>query len=360
MKKIPKNFCWRPFTEIYMELKNNTFKPCCRFDHALPMSDIGVNLHADVRNDILADRWHPGCDYCQKQEQNNIKNSHRTQYTGPRDIKLIQENRFQPKTLDIALGKICNLACITCGEHCSSKWYSENRRMDPAAAKYKITENDVLTDIKIWKHVEQITLHGGEPMYMKSASRLIDWLIDQNLAEKIHISFYTNGTVINSNIMGKLLEFRKVSIGFSLDATGDRFDIIRWPAKWSEVQHNFLAVREYENIDVSINYVYSMLNACHFADDMHYFYDNMSNKIGVNVLINPDYYSACHLPEQTKAQLIQLYDKHTITQTGITCLQMPGSMDKLHVAIQKLRHLDKYRDTNSKLLFTEDLHYLFD
>jgi len=361
MKKISKSFCWRPFTEIYMNIPINTYKPCCRFTLPKNMNTMDTDLHADVRQAILNNRWHPGCISCQTLEENGSKNTHRTQYIGPRDPTLIKDNRFLPKILDIRLGSTCNLACIICNEQNSSKWYSENRRMSADKNENISVEADVPTDKKLWASVEEIVLHGGEPMYMKSMFKLMDWLIDENLAGNIKIRLYTNGTIINQNIIERLLKFRKVDIGFSIDAVNDRFYTVRWPGNWSEVRDNFLQVSEHKNIDTSVNYTYSLINSCFFVDDIDCLLKEFGDiEIGVNALVNPEYYQAKHLPDHVKNKLITDYDKHFITRQCIPLLQTPGSPDRLQVAIEKLQQLDKYRNTNSKTLFTDDLHYLFD
>jgi hypothetical protein len=90
--KFPKTFCWRPFTEINIG-QGEKYKPCSCF-RSTKEFNINDDIHKEIRDTILDNRWHPGCSLCESIEASGNKNSHRLKYFGPKDKSLILENKF--------------------------------------------------------------------------------------------------------------------------------------------------------------------------------------------------------------------------------------------------------------------------
>ena len=67
----------------------------------------------------------------------------------------------------------------------------------------------------------RVRLSGGEPLLSKNIDRFMEMIP----TEQIHFSVNTNGTVVYP-----LPKFKSVNIELSIDATGDLFESMRYPA----------------------------------------------------------------------------------------------------------------------------------
>jgi hypothetical protein len=79
---------------------------------------------------------------------------------------------------------------------------------------------------------------GGEPMLEKQVELVLDHLIEHGAAGHVTIEMNTNCTVLREPLLEKLLRFRQVTLGLSIDAVGDCFEYIRYPARWQTVRRN--------------------------------------------------------------------------------------------------------------------------
>jgi radical SAM protein with 4Fe4S-binding SPASM domain len=129
-------FCYSPWTNIDISPDGN-LSPCCKYQFNegekrfnIKHNTIEEYKNSDVLNNIKQafDRqeWPHGCDRCRIEEQNNIKSKRQLdyerwqQYYDQCDLAL---TGFI--TASIAFGNTCNLTCITCGPHASSRWQRE-------------------------------------------------------------------------------------------------------------------------------------------------------------------------------------------------------------------------------------------
>jgi MoaA/NifB/PqqE/SkfB family radical SAM enzyme len=347
MKKLSKTFCWRPFTELYVNLHQQTHAPCCVFYPKIKGVDL-IDPNKDIRNATLNEEWHSGCSSC---KNNNNKNSHRLQYFGHRDTQLVIDNISAVYSIEIALSNTCNLACITCNEKSSTRWASENARMSGLEGlKSRKPELSYIFNLDIWKNVKTLKLYGGEPMYIKETPVILNWLIDHGIAENIMLEFYTNGTVYNESIANLLSKFKSVRIGFSVDGVKDRYEVIRWPAIWSELVENFKKISTLPNVESHIIYTYSILNAYNVIDDFDIIRSELTDNISVNFVSFPDYYAARNIPEDDKKDLINAYRDDIIASKLINDISQLGSVELYETAIKQLKHLDRWRNTDSSIL----------
>ena len=354
VKPLPKNFCWRPFTSLYID-KYGYQSPCCGYSEKEKFNPFNSDYHKDIRNDISKKLLPNGCfQKCISLENKGVTWTDRTNYAGPTDMNLIKNNQFQLKQLELVIDNVCNLSCITCGSIHSSKWIAENKRMgieDSTETTYMNIE--FLKDPLLWEFVEVLIIWGGEPFYSKRSLDLINWVVENDLAKNIELNIYSNGTVLPNNAKEITSKFKKVRYGFSIDGIDERFETLRWPAKWNTVYSNFLKAGTLPNTEISITYTYSMLNACNAYEDITYLTKNFSENLTPNMLVYPDYYAARHLPNNVKKSLIEQYKHNKITQTFIPELEADRSEIKYREAIALLEKLDGFRNTNYKVLFND-------
>jgi len=90
-----------------------------------------------ARRLMLSGQWPgQGCEYCQSIEQAGGVSDRQHQLTGDHHVDRIPPElltdptavEVTPTVLEVYFNNTCNMACVYCGEHFSTKWADENRR----------------------------------------------------------------------------------------------------------------------------------------------------------------------------------------------------------------------------------------
>jgi len=351
--------CYRAFTELYIDIDNKHHKPCCQFNTSTKYNGL-EDFNKTIRNDNLKNNWSAGCENCQTAEEN--KNlSHRLFPNHLPDQSLIENNKFILKHLELRLDTVCNLACVTCDSGSSSKWSSEDERMyGKTVSKNNHLDYNWVLDRKLWENVESLNLYGGEPFYSKKLKTILSWLIANDFSQNIKISFYTNGTIFNEQIIEMLNKFKCSVISISIDGVGQNFEIIRWPAKWSNILDNIERLKKIKNSEISITYTVSILNIFNIKNDM-IILKNITENIAFNLLERPEYYNIQNIPEKFKVKLIKDLGLDSTFAGIIKKLKINGNNKVLKECIDRLKTLDKFRNTYSDSLFPENfINFLLD
>jgi uncharacterized radical SAM superfamily Fe-S cluster-containing enzyme len=364
MTTFTDTFCLRPFTDLVFD--SDKVKPCCYFLSKYNKKyDKIENANIEVRDYIKQNKWHAGCENCRKTEQDGNTKSHRLNFKQDYDdfdYKLFLENNFVLKNLEIRVDNNCNIACVTCFSHSSTRWSAELKRMnefDPSKNKIN-TDIDTLLTYEIWKNVEKLTLYGGEPMYNKKVEKILTYAVENNFSKNIDVHFFSNGTLFNEKIISKFEKFKSVAIGFSVDGVHERLHVIRWPAIWEDIVKNFNKLKNIWNVHLYIIYTYSLLNACNTKEDLEVLRNIFKCPVVPNLVINPSYYAPRHLPEYTKLRLIEHLKTEPFFEYLIAELQQIGNIKELKYGLQQLVNLDRYRNTDSSILFPPEVWAISD
>lgn len=215
----------------------------------------------DMRNGIKV----PACRSCWVEEENNIRSvrsSLNEQYSSY-DLKF----EDLPKKIDLHIGNTCNLKCRSCNASQSSAYLQEDAQLNspsditgyiknyykksPGISKNFNFDNDYLWEdiFKILHSVETIQFQGGEPFFTPKHRSIIDYCIEHDLAKNIELFYSTNGTIFPEEYIESLKQFKNVTISFSIDGVGKRFEYLRHPACWTDVVDNiqkFIAVNKFK------------------------------------------------------------------------------------------------------------------
>jgi hypothetical protein len=133
-----------------------------------------------------------GCEYCEKIEraggtsdrQQQLQANHvgeitpRELYADPASVEVV------PTILEIYFNNTCNMSCLYCGSHFSSKWEEENRKFgvytntaDTVSFGWDRKQPDLDYDRMLedfwrylagnnrYQHLRQYQIAGGEPFY---------------------------------------------------------------------------------------------------------------------------------------------------------------------------------------------------
>jgi hypothetical protein len=116
-------------------------------------------------------------------------------------------------------------------------------------------------------NLKQVYFAGGEPLLIKEHKLFLEEIIRQGYADKILVRYNTNGLLVNDEIIELWKKFKKVKVGFSIDAVGDRNYYIRYPSDWAIIERNLHKLDSTpDNIQVSIATAIQILNIKHLPE----------------------------------------------------------------------------------------------
>jgi len=218
------------------------FRPCCFYkeDNLPSFTNINEYLNSDflknLQHELLTqDELPAGCRGCQTIESKNLLS-----------IRQLKNNFFQNvileqtdiQELDIFPSNTCNLTCVMCVPKHSSAIALEEKKLGWITKIYNFDETDLILDsLKQLSNLQYIHIAGGEFFYSKHCLKILDAIIEAKIP---NVEFITNGTICDDKHIAILKEFKNLSIRFSIDGTGDYYELIRHPANWDEVKKNVL------------------------------------------------------------------------------------------------------------------------
>lgn len=178
-------------------------------------------------------------------------------------------------------GSICNLACVTCGPEASTRWQQELKiPIVPGNAR----EIDQMIVQKA-RAMTGVIICGGEPMLNRSSETMLE-----NLRSEQNVRVHFNGTVLPSqSFLEKSHRFQNLNYCFSLDGTQERFEYLRWPAKWSKVVENIIWLRDHApaNVRFAVVITVSQLNRDYYQEVVDWVGEVIpQNRQGVPTVIN--------------------------------------------------------------------------
>jgi MoaA/NifB/PqqE/SkfB family radical SAM enzyme len=186
--------------------------------------------------------------------------------------------------LDLRLGHTCNLKCVMCSPHDSSKWTQD---YDKLMSK---TDNQTIVKQIFWNksqfnnywherpelweeifdqipNIKQLYFAGGEPLMIKEHTRFLEEIVSRGYADKIIVRYNSNGLLVDEYIIDLWSKFKEVRLAFSIDALTDRNHYIRYPADWDTIVKNLHRLDNTpDNIKIGIACAVQILNVKHIVE----------------------------------------------------------------------------------------------
>jgi sulfatase maturation enzyme AslB (radical SAM superfamily) len=178
----------------------------------------------------------PGCAACKADEDNNLP-SLRSKYVN------VLEHQHKTKIVDLEIfpGNACNLSCLSCNPSLSTKSGQEYAKLGWIKQPKTINhETRALEEIKRLPDLESVGFIGGEFFVTKQNVELLDAAIERKLRTRI----ITNGTQITKKHLEQLQKISNLDVMVSVDGTAATFEFLRYPAQWTVVQSNIVALQQ--------------------------------------------------------------------------------------------------------------------
>jgi MoaA/NifB/PqqE/SkfB family radical SAM enzyme len=167
-------------------------------------------------------------------------------------------------------GSICNLACVTCGPSASTRWQQE-LGMPVVPGNPRAIDQEIINQAR---SMTGLVIGGGEPVLNFSTETLLEHANREQL-----ISVHFNGTVLpKQSFLDKSSRLQNIRYVFSIDGVGQRFEYLRWPAKWDQVIKNILWLWENapDNVEFGVNITISQLNNRYLTEIVDWVDQNIS------------------------------------------------------------------------------------
>tara|TARA_B100000941_G_scaffold290888_1_gene275603 strand:- start:557 stop:1705 length:1149 start_codon:yes stop_codon:yes gene_type:complete len=308
MAKLPEYACAYPFKgKMLMHGVPNT--PCCRFHHRF----LGPNDHndfEDIRKLMMENKWHPGCYKC-KIDEANKGSSMRTEAD---EFFKDFDDTIRLEYLEITVGRLCNLACLSCGSEYSHNWDKDELALgisnQQKITKLKEVQEYDLDNINIddLKYVKYIKVTGGEPFLHKQFLNLIVRLANHGIAEQIHLEIFTNCTWFPPKLEhDALLKFKQIDLSPSIDGVGTTNDLLRYPSKWDKIEATLDKWIEFKDatgrLKIATATTLSVINAPQLHEFIHWARVHKGIDVILQTVEEPHYMSIRHWPDWYKKTL---------------------------------------------------------
>lgn len=339
----------------------------------------------EIRDSLENGIRHDACSHCW-QEEDGGRNSKRMRDNKRYDHEL-KTNIIQPYTglakLELNLGNTCNIKCRTCHASISSTWMKEDYDLNYAKKgttykeygtmmrKFHRTYDDdspFWDDLKNNLHtIRQFDFYGGEPFLSKPMWEVLRICVEKGYAKDIELHYNTNGTVWPKEI--ELWQhFKCVNLSFSIDGIGERFEYMRYPAKWDEVNVNMEKARqfnlEHKNLLICWCITISTLNAYYLPETINEHHTKWRDfGIYLNLVHNPQHFNISRMPPHIKLKVAEQMDSiqgdtvHNIKAQvhGIRGFMTNGDFnhEQWRRFMQLVDKHDKYREQDFHKTFPE-------
>jgi hypothetical protein len=154
---------------------------------------------------------------------------------------------FRLRNLDYNCDNICNLKCIMCSSYYSSAWIEDEIKLGRKVnLKIKPTKHNSLFYTMDANSIHNLYFNGGEPLMTRDHINVLNHIIAAGAAPQVAVNYSSNGTFgITDELKSIWSQFRKVNIGFSIDAAHEVYELVRYPASWAEVSANLIEYRRH-------------------------------------------------------------------------------------------------------------------
>lgn len=326
-----KTFCIMPWIHTATQT-DGSVQLCCVAD---PFKELNLNnltweevwnsnQYKDARLKMLANKPVNQCKNCYKEEQSGIT-SHRqnenavwsNEYSPLKihEIRNMVNNTHEDGSIDTGiisvdfrLGNTCNLKCIMCRPHDSSKWVSDakilaNSLTSEAKWDWQHKSSIVIEKFEWYKNqkfwdsfyesshnIKDLIFAGGEPMLIKQHKELIKHLVKTGHSKNVEIRYHTNGTIVDDELIELWETFKKVHIMISLDGPELINSYIRYPSDWNEIVKNIHIYDQipYNNILLNFNCTIQAINIVYLPEFVEWISSQNFKRIGQHVHANKD------------------------------------------------------------------------
>jgi organic radical activating enzyme len=321
------------------------------FSNTTPLEAWNSDYMRETRRTMMAGKVPASCTKCFAEESKGVVSKRMwetsTWMERETDITdLLNETkedgsvREEIKYLDLRLGHTCNIKCVMCSPHDSSKWVKDWKVLEPqledpevkrqmqwdkSAFNNKWHENEIFWD-QLYKQIpylQEVYFAGGEPLMIAEHKKFIQEIVRSGHNRHIRLRYNTNGILVDEELIDLWKNFELVKVGVSMDAAGPRNNYIRYPTDWDTVERNLhMLDGTPDNIRPSIATALQIFNIKHLPDFVHWKVTSNFRKVNteeirgiragggllnMHLLYIPTFLSIQILPKEDKKEIRELF-----------------------------------------------------
>lgn len=338
-------FCMLPWMHMHAFPDGRAY-PCCLSEYWYPVGDLRKNTMEEVwnqdgyktmRKNMLDDKPCKECTKCYEQEKNGFfsmrNDSNRNYGHHIKEVESTHEDgthpEFKIRYWDVRFSNLCNFSCRSCGPIFSSNWYNDHIKLynrkpdvlgrDMARVEYTTGDEDSMMEQMLphLPHLEQVYFAGGEPLIMREHYFMLEKLIEAG-KQDVRIQYNTNFSELrfkDKHVFDYWKNFKNVSVGASLDASGARAELMRKGTDWAQaVDNRKRMMTEVPHVDFYVSATISAMNVLHVLDFHKEWVDQgliKAKDFNVNICQSPEWYRVDIFPQWFKEQVINpAYEAH--------------------------------------------------
>lgn len=410
-------YCPLPFIHI-SSTNDGNYRVCCYSEETvIPKTDgTAYNMRKDniievwnsdfykkLRNDLTNGIENSACTTCWKHEASGVYSKRQQSLEELKGFYIEGITEVVPTMLDIKVGSLCNLKCITCYPGASSQhqaevdqWRKNNIEVPSLIKLFDARLQTLNINIKDYNPktididiliknldaslsvAKELSLVGGEPLVNPVAHAIINHCVTMGYAKNMMLTMITNLTSLNAKILNQLEEFKHPIIMVSYDhIDSKKFEFIRHPANYKQFYLNFKMLMQNTKIEVKLSTTISIFNVFDLPDILNYF-ENISHTYHRRFIINmqyvmyPNYFNIQYLTKEQKnnitrdiTEFTNRVDEYRIFTENPDMLQLLMSIGSFmnttvdnynDVIIERARVLELYdqtRGTDWRSLFSK-------
>jgi hypothetical protein len=206
--------------------------------------------------------------------------------------------------LDLRLGHTCNIKCVMCSPHDSSKWVGDWQELYPILEDPSVKiqmrwdkkefNNKWHERNEFWNEIygqipnlKQVYFAGGEPLMIKEHKTFIKEIIKQGYQNNILLRYNSNGILVDDELIELWSKFKKVKFAISIDACFEHDEYIRFPTKFAEVERTLRLLDDTpDNIHISIATAVQVFNIWHLPDFARWKVESNFKKVNIGLVAN--------------------------------------------------------------------------
>lgn len=176
----------------------------------------------------------------------------------------------QLQYLDLRLGHTCNIKCVMCSPHDSSKWVGDWQKLIPVLQDPEVKRqmrwdkkefNNKWHERKeFWEelyaqipNLKQVYFAGGEPLMIREHKTFLEEIVRQGYEQNILLRYNSNGILVDQELIALWSKFKRVKFAISIDSYEERDEYIRFPTKFADVERTLRLLDDTpDNIHISI------------------------------------------------------------------------------------------------------------
>ena len=318
-----------------------------------PLEAFNNSYMQNVRKTMISGKIPASCTKCFEEESNGMTSKRLWEtYDWEQqgfDLKefineTTEDGKVPPviRYLDLRLGHTCNLKCVMCSPHDSSRWIPDYEKLVRKTNNIQILKqmdwdkksfnnywyekpefwNDIFDQIP---NVRQLYFAGGEPLMIKEHKLYLEEIIKRGYNTQISLRYNSNGIFVSDEIIDIWKQFKSVRYAFSIDAFNEKNHYIRYPTNWDDIEHSLdILDNTPENINISIACAVQALNIKHITEFAKWKISKKYKKINqykshgyeigggiisLHMLYIPTYLGSRILPKEDKDQIKEQFEE---------------------------------------------------